>query len=187
MGGGSEREREWLGEMISNKMPVFRNISPLASAFGWSFLPPNYILIKHHLLFDTSEKNQLLKSVVSLSLMRVLGCRQLYTSTLAFPTSWTSDVVNTSPSGANEVKCALGLVWPCFIRALEHAFLCLGAGGCQPLCLFGVSSPLMHSLLSPSLSWRVAWWVQANSWLENLNCEGFCKTPIFDSPQLHLH
>lgn len=34
MGGGSEREREWLGEMISNKMPVFRNISPLASAFG---------------------------------------------------------------------------------------------------------------------------------------------------------
>lgn len=65
MGGGSEREREWLGEMISNKMPVFRNISPLASAFGWSFLALNYILIKYHLFFATSMKNQLLKSVLS--------------------------------------------------------------------------------------------------------------------------
>lgn len=65
MGGGSEREREWLGERISNKMPVFRNISPLASAFDWSFLPPNYILIKYHLLFDASTKNQLLKSGLS--------------------------------------------------------------------------------------------------------------------------
>lgn len=86
-------------------MPLFRNISPLACAFGWAFLPPNYILIKYHLFFDTSEKNQLLKSVLLLRLVRVLGCRQLSTSTLAFPTSWTSYVVNTSPSEADEVRC----------------------------------------------------------------------------------
>lgn len=61
MGGGSERERELLGEMISNKMPVFRNIGPLATAFGWLFLPPNYILIKYCLSFDSSTKKSTFK------------------------------------------------------------------------------------------------------------------------------
>lgn len=59
-GGG----REWLGGMISNKMPMFGYTSPLASTFVSLYVPPNYILIKYHLFFDISIKNQLLKSVV---------------------------------------------------------------------------------------------------------------------------
>lgn len=115
MGGGSEREREWLGEMINNKMPVFRNISPLASAFGWSFLPPNYISIKYHLVLDTSTKNQLLKSVLSFEGGESIGLQGAVHERLGVPCIM--DILYVAHQSlwgswwhSAEVRCALGMI-----------------------------------------------------------------------------
>ena len=116
MGGGSEREGEWLGEMISSKMPVFRNISPLASAFGWSFLPANYIFIKYHLFFGTSMNNQLLKTVLSFEGGEGIGLQGAVQKRCGVPCiPDIRCVAHQSLWGrwrcSAEVRCTLGMTW----------------------------------------------------------------------------
>lgn len=149
MGGGSERERELLGEMISNKMPVFRNIGPLATAFGWLFLPPNYILIKYCLSFDSSTKKSTFKVPAVISGWRVLGCRHRRTSTLVCPASWDSCGVSTGSSGAGDAKRALVMIWA--ILSGQGSWIGSSVPQCWELpAAVPLGIPRMQSLCAPT-------------------------------------
>lgn len=114
-GGG----REWLEEMISNKMPMFRNTSPLTSSFGSLCLPPNYILIKYHLLLDISIKNQLLMSVICFvggenyevadSFVQAPHCSPCHGHPISDKTCW-MPVLWCRWWCSSEVRCTLGMI-----------------------------------------------------------------------------
>lgn len=175
MGGGSEREREWLGEMISNKMPVFRNIGPLATAFGWSFLPPNYVLIKYHLSFDTSTENQLLKFLLSFQGGEDFGWQAAVHEHLGVPRimgilcgkRWSLWGRWCKVCFSEDMGC---FVWPGLLDMLLHV-LVLGATSCCAPLGCQECSLSVHPLPSPSpLCWDelMAWWVHSDCSLGNL-------------------
>ena len=63
--------------------------------------------------------------------MRVLDCRKLCTNTLPFPAPWTSYMVNISPSGADEVRCALGMIWA--VLSGQGSWTCSSTSWCWEL------------------------------------------------------
>lgn len=64
-------------------------------------------------------------------MVRVLGCRQLCASTLAFPASRTPCTASTRPSAAGEARCALGMMWA--VLPAQGSWTCSSVSRCWEL------------------------------------------------------